>query len=158
MSTVRLRDVTPEDRDALFDLMREPDWLRMAAFTAQDPDDREAFDRWLDRLLEAPDITYRAITSDGELVGSISAFPMDDVVEVSYGVRVDRWGQGIASAALALLLEDVHIRPLYARAVSDNVASLRVLTKCGFVPVGTEMAFAPGRGAEVEETVLRLDA
>jgi RimJ/RimL family protein N-acetyltransferase len=46
---------------------------------------------------------------------------------------------------------------VYARAASDNVGSLRVLEKAGFRPVGVDRGFAPGRGEEIEETILRLD-
>ena len=49
-------------------------------------------------------------------------------------------------------------RPLYARAASDNAASLRVLHKCGFTAAGTETSFAAGRNEDIEETILRLDA
>ena len=59
--------------------------------------------------------------------------------------------------ALALLLELVTARPLYARAASDNAASLRVLHKCGFKAVGTEKSFGAGRNEDIEETILRLD-
>jgi RimJ/RimL family protein N-acetyltransferase len=55
-----------------------------------------------------------------------------------------------------LLLEVVRIRPLYARAASDNAGSLRVLEKTGFRIIDTEVSFAPARGAEIEETILRL--
>ena len=48
-------------------------------------------------------------------------------------------------------------RPVYARAASDNVGSLRVLEKAGFRRVGVNRDFAPGRGEEIEETILRLD-
>jgi RimJ/RimL family protein N-acetyltransferase len=49
-------------------------------------------------------------------------------------------------------------RPLYARAASDNAASIRVLRKCGFLIVGEGRGFAHGRNEETEEVVLRLDA
>lgn len=45
---------------------------------------------------------------------------------------------------------------MHARAASDNTASLHVLEKAGFEVVGTETSYAPGRGREIEETVLRL--
>ncbi len=48
-------------------------------------------------------------------------------------------------------------RPLYARAASDNAASLRAIQKCGFQAVGTERSFAAGRNENIEETILRLD-
>jgi hypothetical protein len=46
---------------------------------------------------------------------------------------------------------------VYARATSDNIASLRVLEKAGFRRVGVDRGFARGRGEEIEETILRLD-
>jgi RimJ/RimL family protein N-acetyltransferase len=49
-------------------------------------------------------------------------------------------------------------RPLYARAAKDNIASLRVLEKCGFTIAGYERGFANARGEEVEEVVLELRA
>lgn len=64
---------------------------------------------------------------------------------------------GVASRALALLLELVPVRPLIGRAASDNAGSLKVLRKAGFEVVGTDTGFANARGAEIEETILRLD-
>jgi RimJ/RimL family protein N-acetyltransferase len=51
----------------------------------------------------------------------------------------------------------VKIRPLHARAASDNVGSMRVLEKAGFRITGTDRGFARARNAEIEETVFRLD-
>jgi RimJ/RimL family protein N-acetyltransferase len=65
-------------------------------------------------------------------------------------------GRGIASRALALFLEQVPVRPLHARAASDNAGSLRVLQKAGFEIIGTEQSFAPARNTEIGETLLRL--
>jgi RimJ/RimL family protein N-acetyltransferase len=55
------------------------------------------------------------------------------------------------------LLAETAERPLYARAASDNIGSLRVLEKAGFRRIGVNRDFAPGRGEEIEETILRLD-
>jgi RimJ/RimL family protein N-acetyltransferase len=59
--------------------------------------------------------------------------------------------------ALQILLAETAERPMYARAASDNVGSLRVLEKAGFRRVGVNRDFARGRGEEIEETILRLD-
>jgi len=48
-------------------------------------------------------------------------------------------------------------RPLHARVAYDNVASLRVLEKCGFRVVATERSFAEARSGEIEEFVLQLE-
>ena len=54
--------------------------------------------------------------------------------------------------------QPTHCRLLYAGAASDNAASIRVLTKCGFRVVGEGRGFAHGRNEETDEVVLRLDA
>jgi RimJ/RimL family protein N-acetyltransferase len=95
-----------------------------------------------------------AIVRDARLVGTISTYPSEGVTEVTYWIDRACWGQGIATRALRLLLDEVSVRPLRARAASDNAASLRVLQKAGFRPIGTELSFAPGRDSEIEETIL----
>lgn len=142
--------------DALFDQMRDPQSVRMAAFTARDPDDRQAFDIHRAKLRTSPDITVRAVTRDGHLVGSIGCFVIDDATEITFWAARSTWGQGVAGQALALFLDTVPTRPLYARAASDNAGSLRVLRKAGFTIIGTEISYASARDTEIEETILRL--
>jgi RimJ/RimL family protein N-acetyltransferase len=47
-------------------------------------------------------------------------------------------------------------RPLYARAAKDNIASIRVLEKCGFQVMGYDKGFAIARGKEIEEVIMQL--
>jgi RimJ/RimL family protein N-acetyltransferase len=159
MAEVRLRDMVDGDMDGLFDQMRDPEGVWMAAFTAKDPDDRAHFDAHMAKVRAAADVTMRTIVVDGRAVGHVASFPGEDVGgrEVTYVVDRSMWGQGVASRALALLLEIDTARPLYARAASDNLASLRVLEKAGFRKIGTDRGFAQARQAEIEESVLRLD-
>lgn len=159
MAEVMLREVEDGDLDALFGQMRDPEGVWMAAFTAKNPDDRAHFDAHMARVRAAADVTMRTIILDGQVVGHVASFPGEDVGgrEVTYVVDRVVWGQGVASRALALLLEEVTDRPLYARAASDNAGSMRVLAKAGFKVIGTERSFAQARQAEIEESVLRLD-
>jgi len=154
---VELRPLQESDLDALFRHTSDPESVRMAAFTPEDPSDHQRFDAHMSRVMASPESTNRAITWRGETVGSIACFVLDGRTEITYWVDRTVWGRGIASQALGLLLEEVRTRPLHARAASDNAGSLRVLEKAGFRIIGTEVAFAPGRGADIEETVLRLD-
>ena len=156
MTIVALREVEEADADALFEQMRDPESVRMAAFTARDPEDRAAFDAHLRRLRTSSDILFKAVTLDGEFVGTVGSFVMDGDTEITYWIDRRHWGKGVASRALGLLLELERTRPIYGRAASDNLGSLRVLAKAGFVPIGTETSFATARGEEIEETVLRL--
>ncbi|WP_432825008.1 GNAT family N-acetyltransferase [Dactylosporangium sp. CA-092794] len=157
MAEVGLRPVEDSDLDALFEQMRDPESVRMAAFVARDPDDRAAFDAHMAKVRASPEVTIRAVTVDGRLVGSVGSFVVDGDAEVTYWIDRSCWGRGIAGRALALLLASVRVRPLFARAASDNVRSLRVLRRAGFAVVGTEISFAGARSAEIEETILRLD-
>jgi RimJ/RimL family protein N-acetyltransferase len=154
---VTLRAVEPSDLDTLFPMMNDPESVRMAAFVSEDFADRERFGALMARVLAAPDVTHRTILSGDQVVGSVASFVVEGDLEVTYWIDRAHWGQGIAGRALQLLLEEVETRPLYGRVVSDNQASLRVLKRNGFRVVGTEVSYAPARGADVEETILRLD-
>jgi RimJ/RimL family protein N-acetyltransferase len=156
MSPVTLRPVETSDLDVIFQMTRDPESVRMAAFTPEDPSDRTAFDAHMAKIISSSENTLLAITRDDRLVGTIGSYVSDEMREVTYWIDRDCWGQGIASQALALFLEMEPVRPLRARAASDNAGSLRVLLKSGFEILGTEVAFARGRGTEIEETILQL--
>jgi RimJ/RimL family protein N-acetyltransferase len=111
----------------------------------------------MSRLRADTSVSFRVIDLDGAVAGTIGSFRIDDQPEVTYSVDRTLWGRGVASAALQILLAETAERPLYARAASDNVGSLRVLEKAGFRRIGVNRDFAPARGEEVEETILRLD-
>jgi RimJ/RimL family protein N-acetyltransferase len=157
MGQIGLRAVRDDDLDTLYDQMRDPEAVRMAAFTAEDPDDRAAFDAHFTRIRTGPDILTLAITVDGALAGTVASFLVDGDTEITYWLGRRWWGRGIATRAVELLLDLVPVRPVIARAASDNAGSLAVLHKVGFRSVGKEVAYANARGEEIEETLLRLD-
>jgi integrase len=84
------------------------------------------------KVRSSPDTTVRAVTCHGQLVGSVASFVFDGETDVTYWIDRASWGHGIASRALELPMDLVPIRPLHARAASDNIGSLRVLQKAGF--------------------------
>src|ERR671910_358856 len=130
-----LREVRDEDLPLLFEQWADPVAAQMAAFTAPDHMDRDAFERRWSRLraYEADadwgTVLTRVIVVDDEVAGTIGS-----------------WGE-----------PGERSRPLHARVASDNVASRRVLEKCGFRVIATERNVAEARSAEIEELVLRLD-
>ncbi|SCG75316.1 Protein N-acetyltransferase, RimJ/RimL family [Micromonospora inositola] len=157
-SDVRLRPVRDADLPEFFAHQQDPQANWMAAFGPADPADRAAFDAHWARIRADPRIVTRTVVVDGEVVGHVAAFPVDERTEVSYWIDPRRWGRGHATAAVAALLRDLPRRPVHARVAKDNRASLAVLRKCGFVVVGEDSGYANGRGAEVEEWVLELPA
>ena len=66
------------------------------------------------------------------------------------------WGKGIATRALTAFLEQVTTRPLYAHVAQHNLASIRVLEKCGFAVMGEDKESVSTGGEEVEEWILIL--
>ena len=154
---VSLRPLEDADLATIYEQMKDPESVRMAAFTAKDPADRDAFLAHTARLRADPSVVHLVIEADGMVAGTIGSFTVDNEREVTYWVDRTLWGRGIASAALESLLGMISERPVFARAASDNAGSLRVLEKAGFRRVGVNRDFAAGRGEEIEETILRLD-
>ncbi len=157
MSDVALRPIEDSDLDALFDLMRDPESVQMAAFTPEDPNDRAAFDAHMATIRARPDVYNRVVTLDGQLVGTVASFVLDGETEVTYWIDRAFWGQGIASRALALLLESVPVRPIFGRVASHNVGSRKVLQRAGFAIIGKDTGYANAPRAEIEELILRLE-
>lgn len=155
--SITLRPVEDADLPIFFSQQLDPDANFMAAFTAENPGDRAAFDAHWARIRSNPAIFMRTILVGEAVAGYLASFEAWGARQVSYWLGREFWGQGIATAALARFLAEVPHRPLAARAAADNAASLRVLQKCGFVEVGREHGFAHARGAEIEEVILRLD-
>ena len=152
-----LRDVTEADLPIFFAHQLDPDAQAMAAFTARDPTDRDAFTMHWQRILADPVNIIRTIVVDGEVAGSVSSYQDAGRPEVTYWLGREYWGRGLATRALAECLAHVDpTRPIYARAARDNLGSLRVLEKCGFRIIGEDRGFANARGTEVEELLLQL--
>lgn len=156
MGHIELRDLDDDDLDAVFEMMRDASAIAMAAFTADDPDDRAAFDAWIAHKRAAPDVLYLIVTENGGFAGSIAAFTLDGDREVSYWIARNAWGRGVATEALRLLVSREPERPLFARVAAHNAASRAVLEKNGFTEVSRDVAFAPGAGREIEEIVFTL--
>ena len=155
-TNVARRDVTPNDLDAFVEQQRDAEANRMAAFTRGDPKDRAGFLSHWERILGDDAIVKKTVLADDQIVGHVACFERLGKQEVTYWIGKKSWGRGIATWALNALLELVTIRPIYARAASDNVASARVLEKCGFSVVGTERGFAAARGTEIDELIFEL--
>ncbi|MGH3426407.1 MAG: GNAT family N-acetyltransferase [Mycobacteriales bacterium] len=58
---------------------------------------------------------------------------------VGYWIGREFWGRGLATEALAELVDIGDARPLHAEVVTTDVASIRVLEKCGFIKVAAHV-------------------
>ena len=126
---MRLRGVTEDDLPVFFEHQRDPEANRMAAFP---PRDRDVFmAHWATILRDASDFV-RTVLLDGEVAGNVVAFDYEGRREVGYWIGRAFWGKGVATRALRSFLAEVTERPIYAGVAEHNVASIRVLEKCGF--------------------------
>ena len=157
MATVSLRPVTDADFDALFDLESDVEGADMIAFLPREPGDRDAFSAHWSRITTDATVITRVIDADGMFAGYAVSFLIDGERQVGYWIARDRWGLGIASAALAALVAEIPDRPLWGSTAADNLRSQRVLVHAGFVFDRTERSHAPRRGTEIDEKVYRLD-
>lgn len=146
---VVLREVEEEDLPIFFDHQRDPVAVRMAAFAARD---REAFmTHWRTNVLGVETNVVRTVLDDGVVAGNVVSWDQDGRRCVGYWVGRDHWGRGVATSALSAFLDEDPTRPLYAHVAKANVASIRVLEKCGFAPTGED----PGPSDDgVEELIM----
>ncbi len=152
-----LRTVTDADLDTFYVNQLDPVANHMAAFTAKDPADRDAFDAHWSRIMGDDKVVIKTVVVDGQVAGHVAKFELFGKSEITYWLGRAYWGKGLATWALAMFLRAFGPRPLYARAAKDNVASCRVLERCGFGVTGYDSGFANARGEEIEEVVYRLD-
>lgn len=153
---VHLCEVQDSDHQALFEFHNDEEAQYQAAGGGahETLDDFKAF---LDRVQKAGAV-FCTILKEGAPVGSIASFDRFDKREISYWIGRDYWGQGLASKAVALWLEEFPTpdEGLYARVVKDHPASARVLEKNGFDVVEADRFFSDLRGEEVEELLYRV--
>lgn len=158
MSSLRLRCVVGSDLQVFFEQQLDRVANHMAAFTGEDQTNRGAFLEHWKKIMSDGAILKRTILFEEAIAGHILRFEQFTKPSISYWLGKDYWGRGVATRALLAFLPLVPERPLTARAAADNLASLRVLKKCGFVITGSDTDFAAGRGQMVEETILTLKA
>ena len=91
-------------------------------------------------IASATDNLILAIEINGQAVGSIGIIPQTDVyrrnAELGYWLGEPYWGRGIVSEAVTAIayytFQHFDIHRIYASVFDRNIASIRVLEKCGF--------------------------
>jgi RimJ/RimL family protein N-acetyltransferase len=152
-----LRDIVNDDLPIFFEQQLNNEANYMAAFTAKDPTNQEAFTAHWHRILANETVIIKTIIFDGQVAGSVSSYEDEGKPEVTYWLGKEYWGKGIATWALKVFLaHDNKTRPIYARVAKDNLGSRRVLEKCGFTVISESKGFANARGQEIEELLLEL--
>lgn len=147
-NTITLRPVTESDLPIFYEQQLDPVATEMAAFPARA---REPFMAHWQKIMADESNILRTVLFDGQIAGNVVSFTYFDRREVGYWMGREYWGRGIATEALRQFLPQIETRPLYAHVAKHNIASRRVLEKCGF-----HMIAEPPAQAE-DEFVLVLE-
>lgn len=127
---VTLRAVSADDLPIFYEHQLDTEAAQMAEFPSRDWESFMA--HWKKIMADEANI-LKTIVYDGQVAGNIVSWEHEGEQEVGYWIGREYWGRGIVTTALKQFLELVSIRPLYAFVVKHNIASRRVLEKCGFV-------------------------
>lgn len=152
---ITLREVDTLDLPIFFTHQQDPEATRMAAFP---PRDHEAFMTHWARILGDPAVLARTILVDGRIAGNLGSWTQTGERMLGYWLGREYWGRGIATAALRQFLPLIATRPLIAYVARHNLASLRVLQKCGFTITGEDRYSIGPDDPPHEEYILTLGA
>jgi len=96
--------------------------------------------QWIELVTDENPVTNFAIEYKGSAVGGIGLIKQDDIfrksAEIGYWLGEKYWNKGIATKSLKAIIaysfNTFDIIRLYAHVFDSNIASIRVMTKCGF--------------------------
>lgn len=81
-------------------------------------------------------LVYPILLKDGTNIGYVQLVPIEDGYEVGYHIGGKYTGNGYATEALKAFLQEImlkkHIDMVYGICLSENIASKKVMEKCGF--------------------------
>ena len=99
---------------------------------------------WVEEYNNSPK-TFRyaiALKSSGSLIGSIDVVNFhDDAPEIGYCLSRKYWNNGYMTEACKTLIKylfDIGYKKIIIRAAEKNIASIRVIEKCGFTLIDKE--------------------
>ena len=155
-SIISLSKTIKDELDIFFQFQLDKEANFLAAFTSKDPYNKTAYIEKYSKHLSDPTINMQTIKANDVIAGSVAKFVIENDAEITYWIDKKFWGQGVATAALKILLKTEPVRPIYGRVAFDNYGSQKVLEKCGFEKIGTDNGFANARMQEIEEYIYRL--
>lgn len=138
---LRLRPRSLADTEACFAMDREPGVTDHIDGPWDDPAAHRAFIAARTAGPWPPGMGYWVVETQGRFAGWACLVPTGDAdsdVEVGWRLRPSLWGRGIATEAAAPLLRHgfatLGLADIVVRIAAENVASLRVAAKLGFLP------------------------
>ena len=102
---------------------------------------------------------YPIIANDGgQNIGYVQLCQIDDDSwEIGYHIAKEFTGKGYATEAVKAFLpamaQKLNIKEVYGICLAENLASVHVLKKCGFVQIFQGMGVYQGKESEIVKTV-----
>jgi ribosomal-protein-alanine N-acetyltransferase len=139
-----LREYSDSDLDRLVRLANNESVSRYLVYTFPYPYSKNDGEWWISTGSRLNGAITRVVEHQGQLVGSVGISPQigwrSHLAEIGYWIAEEYWGRGMATAALTQMTDyafkNLPLRKLYAAVLAPNVASMRVLAKCGYVCEG----------------------
>lgn len=133
-----IKSMSDSDKNSLIEILRNN--KVNATYLTPDITSDEAANKLFDRIKEVsyiPDRFARGIFFDGKLIGIINDTGIENSnVEIGYAVHPDYHNKGYGTEALKAVIEKLFEQgytAVSAGIFEDNIASRRVLEKCGFI-------------------------
>ena len=154
LDSIQLRDTVENDLPVFYEQQLDEEAVRMAGFPSRE---RGAFMAHWRKIMADDAVTVKTILFEGQIAGHMVCFEQLGEHEVGYWLGREFWGKGIATEALTQFLQQIQTRPLYAHTAKHNIASKRVLEKCGFQVGADDQFFSKLFGKNIQEYVLMLN-
>ena len=140
-----LRNFIPEDLEVLYDYRNNEGCAR---YQHWENTSKEYLQEWIERyaqsafLSKEPEQHYAISLTQGQLIGDLSFFynEADPCITLGYTISYRHWRQGYAFEMLSTLLPAIQKAypqtDIVALVEKENVPSIALLQKCGFVEEG----------------------
>ena len=143
-----LRTFTPEDASLIYELNLDPEVTR---YTGDPVKDLAHASKVLEQVILPQYALYNHgrwavhIKPSLEFIGwcGLKTRPERNEIDLGYRFMKTAWGKGYATeAAFACIkygFEKLNLQRIVGRAMPENIASLKVLEKCGMIYIGDEI-------------------
>lgn len=139
-----VRDWTPADKPALLKFANNPNIARNLEDRFPHPYLESDADAWLASVAQMPESSHWVIDVGGTCVGGVGVTLRNDVHrktgQFGYWLAEPYWGRGIMTAVVRAVapyaMRRFGLVRLEAAVFESNVASMRILEKCGFFREG----------------------
>lgn len=158
LQTVRLRQLHSEDTKDFYHFLCNEN-VRTFISDEDIPENIEAAKTelmyWASLYTMLKSIYWAVATPDNKLIGTCGFNTWNRThkrAEISYDLSYDYWGQGIMTKVVEAItkfaFDNMQVQRVQATVAEDNVASIRLLEKCGYQKEGLLVKFGLLHGKE----------